>query len=377
MKRLMLLVALILMGATAMAQEKAKILVLIHSENGGTYELAKEVAAGIQSIGEVESVIKQVRASDKPALKDIPVATTQELTNYDGIAFGSPVYFANPSPAIGAFLAGTVDLWTRHALEGVPATVFMSAGSGAGNELAIQSFRNSLAAHGMVLVPNGIRGAEAVDNTIPQGNTILGATSLAGLKGSPRPSPSERQVARLQGSHFAKVALALRGVRPQPTARTEASRRVDINTALSEKGIVLPPPPAPVGNYTPFARSGNLVFINQVALKDGAIVHAGKVGAGVSDDQAKEATRVTMLNVLAVLKDAVGGDLNRVRRTVQLTGLFNTTNDYADHAKLLNVASDLTVEVFGERGKHARAAVGAASLPVASPVEIQAIFEVE
>lgn len=106
-------------------------------------------------------------------------------------------------------------------------------------------------------------------------------------------------------------------------------------------------------------------------------MHAGKVGAGVSDDQAKEATRVTMLNVLAVLKDAVGGDLNRVRRTVQLTGLFNTTNDYADHAKLLNVASDLTVEVFGERGKHARAAVGAASLPVASPVEIQAIFEVE
>lgn len=90
MKRLMLLVALIFMGATAMAQEKAKILVLIHSENGGTYELAKEVAAGIQSIGEVESVIKQVRASDKPALKDIPVATTQELTNYDGIAFGSP-----------------------------------------------------------------------------------------------------------------------------------------------------------------------------------------------------------------------------------------------------------------------------------------------
>jgi NAD(P)H dehydrogenase (quinone) len=112
-------------------------------------------------------------------------------------------------------------------------------------------------------------------------------------------------------------------------------------------------------------------------LKDGKVVHPGKLEADLNEQQVKEATRVTMLNVLAVLKDAVDGDLSRVKQCVQLTGIFNTKDNYSKHADLMNVASDLTVEAFGKKGKHARATLGAASLPANSSVEIQAIFEVE
>lgn len=107
-----------------MAQNKAKILVLIHSDNGGTYELAKEIAKGIESENKAESCIKLVKASQHPNLKGIPIATVEELTAYDGIAFGSPVYFGNISTGMSEFLSKTVQLWTNHALEGVPATGF-------------------------------------------------------------------------------------------------------------------------------------------------------------------------------------------------------------------------------------------------------------
>ena len=93
--------------------------------------------------------------------------------------------------------------------------------------------------------------------------------------------------------------------------------------------------------------------------------------------QVKEATELTMLNVISVLNEAVDGDLNRVKRCVQLTGIFNTKDDYTKHADLMNAASNLTVEIFGEKGKHTRGTLGASSLPVNSSVEIQAIFEIE
>lgn len=151
----------------------------------------------------------------------------------------------------------------------------------------------------------------------------------------------------------------------------------NFNEILKRKNIILPQVPKPAGNYQPFVRSGNLVFINQVALKDGKIFNPGKLGVEVNEQQVKDATQVTMLNVLSVLKEAVGGDLGRVKQCVQLTGIFNTKDDYTKHADLMNIASDLTVEVFGEKGKHARATLGASSIPVNSSVEIQAIFEVE
>ncbi|WP_111595534.1 Atu1372/SO_1960 family protein [Chitinophaga dinghuensis] len=370
----------ILMINIAMAQEnKASILVLIHSDNGGTYEMAEELARGIESEGNAKAIIKQVKASQNPKLKDIPVASINELATYDGIAFGSPVYFGNISTGMSEFLAKTVDLWSNHALEGKPATVFMSSGSGAGRELAMQSFWNSLAVHGMVIVSNGIRGYENIDKTIPQGNTVLGTTSLTSLKTVERPSQSERYLVALQGKNFAKVSLALKGSQSASALHNVSinEKAADINEVLKQKNIILPSLPKPVGNYQLYKRSGNLVYINQVALKDGKIVNPGKLGVDVNEEQVKESTRLTMLNVLSILKEAVGGDLNRVKQCVQLVGTFNTTDTFTKHADLMNTASDLTVEVFGEKGKHTRNTSGANSLPVGSSVSIQAIFEVE
>ncbi|MCI3935845.1 Atu1372/SO_1960 family protein [Chryseobacterium aahli] len=370
-------ILLFLITNIMLAQDnKTKVLVLIHSDNGGTYELAKEISKGIETDGNTKATIKLVKSSSHEKLKDIPVAMVDELASYDGIAFGSPVYFGNISTGMSEFLAKTVDLWTHHKLEGMPATVFMSAGSGAGNELAVQSFWNSLSVHGMVLVSNGIRGNDKIDSTIPQGNTVLGITSLASMKNVQRPSESEKYLARIQGENFAKVASALKGTFQKKVSK-ETLKTETVDAVLKKKNIMLPSVPKPAGNYQPYVRSGNLIFINQVALKDGKILNPGKLGVSVDENQVKEATKQTMLNVLAVLKDAVNGDLDQVKKVVQLTGIFNTKDDYTKHADLMNVASDLAVEVFGEKGKHARATLGASSIPVNSSVEIQAIFEVE
>lgn len=376
MKKIFSLFILIVNLTNIMAQNKAKVLVLIHSDNGGTYELAKEIAKGIESDNNATAIIKQVKESQNQKLKNIPVATVDELPAYDGIAFGSPVYFGNISTGMSEFLSKTVNLWTNHSLEGMPATVFMSAGSGAGKELALQAFWNSLAVHGMVLVSNGIRGNEKIDKSIPQGNTVLGTTTMASLKDVERPTKDERILAQLQGKNFAKIAFALKGTfNRKEVAFNEKS--TDFNQILKEKNIILPQVPKPAGNYKPFVRTGNLIFINQVASKDGKIFNPGKLGVEVNEQQVKEATKVTMLNVLSVLNEAVGGDLSKVKQCVQLTGIFNTKDDYTNHAGLMNTASDLIVEVFGEKGKHARATLGASSIPVNSSVEIQAIFEVE
>ncbi|WP_175620418.1 Atu1372/SO_1960 family protein [Chryseobacterium schmidteae] len=377
LNRFLAVFILTIISNAMMAQNnKAKVLVLIHSDNGGTYELAKQISKGIESNENVQSIIKQVKASNHLSLKDIPVASVEELSSYDGIAFGSPVYFGNISTGMSEFLSKTVNLWTNHALEGMPATVFMSAGSGAGNELAVQAFWNSLSVHGMVLVSNGIRGVEKIDKNIPQGNTVLGVTSLASVKNVERPSSGEKEIAFEQGKNFAKVVSALKGTFNK-NSEIKISQNKSIEKLLAEKNIVLPNVPKPAGNYQPFVRSGNLVFINQVALKDGKILYPGKLGVSIDENQVKEATKQTMLNVLAVLKDAVNGDLDKVKKVVQLTGIFNTKDDYTKHADLMNVASDLAVDVFGDKGKHARATFGASSVPVNSSVEIQAIFEVE
>jgi NAD(P)H dehydrogenase (quinone) len=133
--------------------------------------------------------------------------------------------------------------------------------------------------------------------------------------------------------------------------------------------------PAPAGNYLPFKRAGSLVFINQVALHEGRILHPGTIGQQVSEQEARQATRITMGNVLAVLQQATEGDLSRVKQAVQLTAYFNTVSGYTQHASLMNEASDMLVAVLGDAGRHTRATVGAVSLPLGSAVEIQAIFE--
>ncbi|UUW10425.1 NAD(P)H:quinone oxidoreductase [Flavobacterium plurextorum] len=384
-KQLLALLITIFIGFGASAQVKTpetNILVLIYSQNGGTYKMAKAIAEGIQEYPNTKAIIKRVPSINTKEklnsdVEKLPVAVIDELVNYDGIAFGSPVHFANISADMNYFFSQSIPLWTSRALEGKPATVFMSAGSGAGKEAAILSFWNILASHGMLIVPTGIMGTAGLDKSIPQGNTPFGATALTGSTGT-RPSSSELNLAKEQGKALARAASGLKNTENIKTVKTTSTEtKTDINKTLKDNNIVLPEAPKPVGNYVPYTISNHKVYINQVALKEGKILNPGKVGAGVTDEQAKEATYQTMLNVIAVLKEACGGDLNKVKQCVQLTGFFNTTPEYTQHAGIMNSASNLTALVFGEKGKHARATIGAVSLPVNSAVEIQAIFEIE
>lgn len=371
---------LILNIQQSMAQEKTThILVLIDSDQGGTYTLAKEIAQGVERWPGAKATIKKVKESNHPSLAAVPLVEVTELPTYDGIAFGSPVYFGNISTGMSAFFAQTIDLWSARALEEKPATVFMAGGSGAANELALQSFWNTLAVHGMVLVPNGIQGFDTIDQTKTTGNSVLGITSPMSINKGERPTADERKLAQNQGEKLARVGSGLKGnKKAESTIKSKASlEHTDLNQVLKDKNIELPQLPKPVGNYELYVRTGNLVFINQVALKDGKIFNPGKLGVDVNEEQVKDAAKVTMLNVLAILRDAVGGDLNKVQRCVQLIGAFNTVDTYTQHAVLMNPASDLVVEVLGEKGKHTRNTGGASSLPLGSSVSIQAVFEVE
>ena len=384
-KQLLALLIAVFIGFGANAQVKTpetNILVLIYSQNGGTYKMAKAIAEGIQDYPNTKAIIKRVPSINTKEklnsdVEKLPIAVIDELTNYDGIAFGSPVHFANISADMNSFFSQSIPLWTSRTLEGKPATVFMSAGSGAGKEAAILSFWNILASHGMIIVPTGIMGTAGLDKSVPQGNTPFGASSLTGSTGT-RPSQSELNLAKEQGKALARAASGLKNTENIKTVKTTSAEiKTDINKTLKDNNIVLPEAPKPVGNYVPSTISNHKVYINQVALKEGKILNPGKVGAGVTDEQAKEATYQTMLNVIAVLKEACGGDLNKVKQCVQLTGFFNTTPEYTQHAGIMNSASNLTALVFGEKGKHARATIGAVSLPINSVVEIQAIFEIE
>jgi enamine deaminase RidA (YjgF/YER057c/UK114 family) len=151
-----------------------------------------------------------------------------------------------------------------------------------------------------------------------------------------------------------------------------------IDKRLAELGIVLPTPAQPVATYVPWVRTGNLVYISgQGAMKDGKLQYTGRVGDTVSLEDAIASARLTGINIITHLRDACGGDLDRVKRVVKLLGLVNCTPTFGDHPKVINGASDLMVEVFGDKGRHARSAVGAPSLPFGLSVEVEAIVEIE
>ncbi len=149
-----------------------------------------------------------------------------------------------------------------------------------------------------------------------------------------------------------------------------------IDARLSELGIELPDAPAPAANYVPFVVSGTLVFIaGQVTVWNGELKYIGKVGADFDVDEGYQAARLCGLNLIAQAREAAGGDLDRIKRVVKLGGFVNATLDFIDHPKVLNGASDLMAEVFGEDGKHARFAMGAVSLPLGVAVEVDGVFE--
>ncbi len=146
---------------------------------------------------------------------------------------------------------------------------------------------------------------------------------------------------------------------------------------LKELGIELPSPQSPAANYVPAVRTGNLLYLAGVgpAKRADGTIATGKVGAELTKEEGYESARLVCLNILSRLRAELG-DLDRVVRVVKLLGMVNATEDFTEHPAVINGCSDLLVEVFGERGKHARSAVGMQSLPFGIPVEIEAIVEV-
>jgi len=147
-----------------------------------------------------------------------------------------------------------------------------------------------------------------------------------------------------------------------------------IEAKLKEMGLELPEIPKPMANYVPAARTGNLLFLSGHGPLKGTA--PGKVGKDLTLEEGYEAAKGTALCLISTIKNTIG-DLDKVKRIVKLVGFVNCSEDFTDQPKVVNGASDLFVEVFGDRGKHARAAVGMYQLPGNIPVEIEIIVEVE
>jgi enamine deaminase RidA (YjgF/YER057c/UK114 family) len=149
-----------------------------------------------------------------------------------------------------------------------------------------------------------------------------------------------------------------------------------IDARLTELGITQPDAPAPAANYVPHVVSGNMVYVSGQVSRgpDGLIL--GKLGAGTSIEDGAAAAATCAHQLIAQLKAACGGDLDRVKRVVKLTNFVNSAPDFTDHPKVANGCSDVFVAVFGDAGRHARSAVGVAALPLGVAVEVEGVFEI-
>ena len=151
-----------------------------------------------------------------------------------------------------------------------------------------------------------------------------------------------------------------------------------IDARLAELGIALPEAAAPVANYVAYVVSGNVVHVaGQLPVENGELKYAGAVGGEVSVEAGAAAARLCALNVIAQVKAACGGDLDRVARVLKLNGFVNAPAGFTDQPRVVNGASDLMVDVFGEAGRHARSAIGMGSLPFDASVEVDAMVEID
>jgi enamine deaminase RidA (YjgF/YER057c/UK114 family) len=149
-----------------------------------------------------------------------------------------------------------------------------------------------------------------------------------------------------------------------------------IEKKLSELGVTLTQPAAPVANYVPFVRTGNLLFVSgQICHEAGTLVAKGQLGGGVSIEDGQKAARACAINLLAQVKGAVG-DLDKVVRVVRLGGFVNSVAGFTDGPKVMNGASDLMVAAFGDKGRHSRTTVGVSALPQNAAMEVEGLFEV-
>ena len=148
-----------------------------------------------------------------------------------------------------------------------------------------------------------------------------------------------------------------------------------IDARLKELGIVLPKPAAVQGAYVPWVKSATFLFVSgQITMGPNGLEYAGTLGLDMNAEFGRKAARLAAINVLAQAADALEGDLDRVTRVVKVTGFVAATQNFHQHPEVINGASELFVDVFGELGRHARAAIGCASLPRGSSVEVEAIF---
>lgn len=150
-----------------------------------------------------------------------------------------------------------------------------------------------------------------------------------------------------------------------------------VDARLQELGITLPTPPAPVASYVPYVVSGNLVYVSGQVSVDASGGIKGKLGDAIEVEEGQAAARLCALNLLAQVKAACGGDLDRVKRVVKLGGFVNVAPDFSPIPQVVNGCSDVMVAVFGDAGRHARSAVGVANLPLDFAVEVDGIFELE
>lgn len=151
-----------------------------------------------------------------------------------------------------------------------------------------------------------------------------------------------------------------------------------VEERLKSLNITIPSPAVPAANYVGFVRSGNQIFISgQLPIENGEVKYIGKVGSQISVEDAQKAARICAINIMAQVKIACDGDLEKVARCVRLGVFVNADPNFTDHPVVANGASDVIAEVFGDAGKHARAATGAGSLPRGVSVEIDAIFEIK
>lgn len=149
-----------------------------------------------------------------------------------------------------------------------------------------------------------------------------------------------------------------------------------IEARLAELGVTLPDAPAPAANYVPFVQIGDIVYVSgQVPMADGALI-TGKLGDTASVEDGAAAAQACAISLIAQLKKACGGDLERLVRVVKLTGFVNCTPNFGDQPAVINGASNFMVEVFGDKGRHARSAVGSSALPFGVAVEVEGIFQI-
>lgn len=151
----------------------------------------------------------------------------------------------------------------------------------------------------------------------------------------------------------------------------------NIQKNLEKFNIIIPNPPNPVGNYCAYTISRDKIYISgQLPIKENGDIIKGKIGENLTMDDGKEAAKIAILNSIGHLKKAVS-DLNKVKKCLKINGFINCTSDFYEHPALLNVASDIMINIFGDKGVHARAVIGVSSLPLNAVIEIETIFEIK